>query len=93
MKDTKPKTTRETALDAVEELIAYSQSKRGRIAEILRRFNAMIATPVRRQVFERWLKQDRANRVEPMLGAGLILLRVFEDLKQTDAFIGWKGAK
>lgn len=88
---TTTQTTKEVAHEALDELIAYARSKHGLIAQILSRFNAKITTPVPRSQFERWLITDRARRAEPMLGAGLVLLSVLDDLKRTQQFRDWKG--
>jgi hypothetical protein len=66
----------------LDPLAKYCENKRGAIAELTRRVNAMNGRPVARQHLEQWLKPKRSDRVQPRFGMGLILVEVGNALMQ-----------
>jgi hypothetical protein len=90
MKTKKHTRSKDAAFKALDELIAFCGATHGSIADVHRRLNSRLATPIVRTQFEKWLIADKDRRVEPSFGAGLLILEVFADLKRTTAFRDWR---
>ena len=67
----KPTTVADNALDF---LIAYAESNRGTITALTERLNRRTGQKIYRQQVESWLAPDPAQRTEPKLGVGLLLI-------------------
>jgi hypothetical protein len=81
-KRSKPPST-QFAWRALQPVIDYCRENRGAKAELVRLYEARTSSCAARPVLDAWLAQDESRRTEPKLGAGLLLLEVFEELKQT----------
>ena len=64
----------------LEPLIRMCREKYGLQADVVRRLNARMAAPVAPVNVSRWLHEDPAMRVEPLMGMGLLLLEVAREI-------------
>lgn len=72
----KKTTTEKLAADALSPLIKHAQANRGTIKALTERLEKVGGKPVNRVMVEGWLHPDPSRRVEPRLGAGLLLIAV-----------------
>lgn len=63
-------------LEALAEIIAFCAEHRGTVARIHRAYQRACWRKINRSVVEGWLKSDRLKRHQPLLGSGLLLIRV-----------------
>jgi len=75
----------EQSADQLQPVADYCAENRGAMADLVRAYGRLCGRAdektVRRQV-EQWLDSDEDRRVQPSLGAGLLLLRAFGLVKK-----------
>lgn len=67
-------------LDVLDKLAEHAKAARGNLADIQRRFAALTGKQVGHVTMLRWLRENRDERVEPLLGAGLALIEVWRQI-------------
>ena len=88
---TKPKNPilTERANRELDKIVRYCAAHPGTVGKIREDFRRVTGVEVRRENFERWLRQDPGLRNEPLFGAGLLLL---ESAKRVMGKAGCCGA-
>lgn len=66
---------------ALAPLIEYASHNPGTIARVTERMCKLTGKNVHRQLVESWLHVDPEKRVEPRLSTGLLLLKLWQQMK------------
>lgn len=69
---------------AISEIIERKK-ERGYVARLTRELSRITGQTFQRQQVEMWIRNDPAERTQPLFGAGLLLLQAANNLKNTPA--------
>jgi len=76
--------TSELAFKALKPLLRHTEKNRGTVAVIVEKLKKRTGLEFHRQHVELWVHHDLKKRVEPRLGAGLLLLEIQKELCGTE---------